>query len=341
MGISLIRDGLRQYVNPALVRLYGYDAAEELCGISPLEQLRQEYHQVFLNLLENAQTSDTVSAVELGAKRKDGSHLQVLMQMTAIQSDLGRTYINFVTDLTEFKRSEAERERLLTQLTEANRQMRLLSQQVIQAHEKERQRLSRELHDEAGQALTAIKISLQLAREDTQALQNQLINRLEDSIELTDATIERVRRLAHELRPPGLDTLGIHQTLRSLCRDFSRRTGIPVQYEGLELPDLPDEIGVTLYRILQEALTNVARHAQATQVWVSLDYLNEQVILSIKDNGQGFHENGTDGKLPRPGIGLIGIRERLEILGGHLHMMSEPGQGTYLRVAIGWEEEPA
>jgi PAS domain S-box-containing protein len=228
-----------------------------------------------------------------------------------------------------------ENARLFEQVQAGRQRLRRLTEQIVSAQEEERHRLSRELHDEAGQALTALRISLDLVREDLPMEARPLRQRLGQAIALTDTTMEELRSLAHDLRPPALDTVGLNDTLEGLCLEFAQHTKLSVDYTGAELPVLPEAVNISLYRFLQEALTNVARHAQARHVWVALDRDGEAVSLSVGDDGQGFDEQAG----MAAGIGLVGMRERLELLGGQLEIESQPGQGTRLTARIPLEQE--
>ncbi len=208
---------------------------------------------------------------------------------------------------------------------------RFAHQQIISAQEEERRRLSRALHDEAGQALTALKISLELIGEDLPAEFGSLRQRISDAAVLTTRTMEQIRTLAQDLRPPALDAVGLDPTLEGFCHDFAKHTGLSIDYLGLELPVLPEAVNTCLYRFLQEALTNVAKHACANQVYVELHCAAETVSLSVEDDGRGFDkQTRTSALTPPAGIGLLGMQERLEPLGGWLKIESQPGQGTRL-----------
>lgn len=224
------------------------------------------------------------------------------------------------------------------QVRAGHERMRQLSRRVVSAQEEERQRLSRELHDEAGQALTALKISLELIQNDLPARYRPLHHRLSEAIALTDTTMEHIRLLAQNLRPPVLDEVGINLTLADLCREFARRTQMIIQYSGIEL-SLPNPLGICLYRILQEALTNAAKHGHARRILVTLSRGADMVSLSVEDNGIGLGKRTIDLENDRTmGIGLLGIRERLEVLGGRLEIESRPGLGTCLIACIPWQE---
>ncbi len=218
--------------------------------------------------------------------------------------------------------AESQRERL-----------RELTQRLVTAQEDERLRISRELHDEAGQALTSLKISLDLLRSGLPAEQEGLRARLADVAGLADETMETLRTLAHDLRPPGLDAFGLNVALEGLCYDFSARTALPVRYHGLELPELPTAVALSMYRLVQEALTNTAKHAEATQVEVNVTRSDGQLELLVADNGKGFPAE-TDAPRQRGGIGLVSMRERAELLGGTLDIETSPGQGTLLIARI-------
>jgi len=203
--------------------------------------------------------------------------------------------------------------------------LRRLTQQVTLAQEEERQRLSRALHDETGQALTALRISLELIAADLPADLTSLHQRIGDAAVLADVTMEQIHSLAQDLRPPALDTVGLDPALDGFCRSFARRTQIAIDYRGTELPPMPNAVSTSLYRFLQEALANVAKHAHADRVGVVLRCDGKTVSLSVEDDGRGFDRAATFSPSGWPvGIGLMGMQERLKSLGGRLEVDSEP-----------------
>jgi signal transduction histidine kinase len=246
-------------------------------------------------------------------------------------TDLSEADVPAVTVFANQAGIAVENAQLLEQVGASREQLRQLTQQIVSAQEEERQRLSRALHDEAGQALTALKISLELIQQDLAIESGLLRQRLNDAAALVTTTVEQIRLLAQDLRPPSLDTVGLCPTLEGFCRDFAQRTGLSIDYLDRELPLLPDPVNICLYRFLQEALTNVAKHARADQVRVALRYDTETVRLSVEDDGQGFDEQARLSIAGWPmGIGLLGMQERLESLGGRLEIESQPSQGTRL-----------
>ncbi|MGH8923040.1 MAG: histidine kinase [Acidimicrobiia bacterium] len=209
-----------------------------------------------------------------------------------------------------------------------------MARRVVTAQEEERHRVSRELHDEAGQALVALKLSLQMLEsecDDPVAIRAGLT----DAIALVDRTREQVRLIAHALRPPSLDALGLNATLEEFCRDFGRRTNLMIDYRGRVEVEPADAVAISLYRFLQEALANAAVHARAKRVDVNLRGGNQMIALWVRDDGIGM-DPGIIGR-SRRGQGIVGMKERIELLSGSMWVLSSPGKGAHLlaRLPIG------
>ena len=225
--------------------------------------------------------------------------------------------------------------RLYEQLELERERLRQLTMRVVSEEEEDRHRVSRELHDEAGQALTALKISLGLVQSDMPDDAGALRDRLAGAVAMTETTMEKIRLLARGLRPPELDAVGLNDTLEGYCREFAQSTHLDIEYVGEESLELSDAVTICLYRFLQEGLTNVARHAEATTVGVMLHQSDEAVTLSVEDDGKGFvHPLGSVQGNKGLGIGLIGMRERFELLGGRVDVESTPGKGTRLVASV-------
>lgn len=224
----------------------------------------------------------------------------------------------------------------ITALKNAEHQIAELARGIVHAQEEERHRVSRELHDEAGQALVALKISLQLLAGDAP---EELKPSLNDAVDLVDSTRERIRRLAQGLRPPSLDALGLDRALAQLCAETDELTHLHVRYAGTDLISLNDEGQVSLYRFVQEALTNAAIHAQAHQVAVRMSDSDDEVRVSVADDGIGM-DPGTVTDPIRSGLGIVGMRERLELLAGRLEVTTSEWGGTEV-VAYLPSEAPA
>ncbi len=223
---------------------------------------------------------------------------------------------------------------LFDKVRSSQNQLRHLASRLVSAQEDERQRISLELHDQAGQALTALRMQVALLRNELDGNQAELDPRLEDISDLIDETTDLVRYLAHDLHPPGLDKVGLHRTIKASCDQFRQRTGLQIEYFGKELPDLPMQMQISLFRVFQEALTNIVKHASATQVTVHLNDRRNGVLLSVKDDGAGFVPQPPLALNPDRGIGLLGMKERMHTLGGNLYIRSRPGKGTTLVATV-------
>jgi signal transduction histidine kinase len=211
-------------------------------------------------------------------------------------------------------------------------QLRALAGRLQSIREEERKRVAREIHDQLGQALTAIKLDVSSLVRELPAEQRKESNRVASILKLVDETIQAVRRIATELRPGMLDDLGLVATIEWAGEEFGARTGTKCR---LELP--PDDIVVdqekatAIFRIFQETLTNIARHANANEVKARLATEDGNVTLEVRDNGRGIHEE----KLRKGGsLGILGMRERVTLLGGDLTITSSPGNGTAVLVRI-------
>jgi signal transduction histidine kinase len=208
--------------------------------------------------------------------------------------------------------------------------LRRFSRQLVEVQETERRRLARELHDEIGQALTAAKINLQSGIASAGAAVSA---RLHDTIAILDRLLGQVRQISLDLRPSMLDDLGLVPALRSLLNDQGRRAAIAVDFSGENIPGHIDpEIQTACFRIAQEAITNALRHARATQIWVRLRGDDGELRLLIRDNGIGFEVESAPAQTV--GLGLIGIKERADLLGGRTEIVSSPNQGTTIEVFL-------
>lgn len=236
--------------------------------------------------------------------------------------------------------SQVEKTRLFEAVSQQRKQLRALARRLTEVQEAERKQLARELHDEMGQALTAISINLAAIQKELPAeCAARVKERLTEAGWLAEQTLEQIRELSLNLRPPILDDLGLVPTLRWYIKRYADRVNINTEFQANGLDDrLPPEIETALYRVIQEALTNVARHAQAGKVRLHLQKKKSAVVATIQDDGQGFDVAKVLGQSDLPaGMGLLGIRERVTLLGGQFNIHSQPGHGTRLLVEIPWE----
>jgi len=237
--------------------------------------------------------------------------------------------------------AEAEERKKRRQAEEALReqagQLRALAGRLEASREEERRRISREIHDELGEALTSQKLGLMWIKQRLNRLKEpevakQVLEKIDFLGTQTDGTAKRVRRLCTELRPPILDDLGLTAAIEWQAREFQNRTSIKcVIHPDNVTVDLELEPATALFRIFQEILTNVARHAKATRVDVELMANNGHLILEVKDNGRGIPENKLAGGVS---LGVLGMRERAVLLGGKLGIRGAAGKGTTVIVSI-------
>jgi signal transduction histidine kinase len=244
---------------------------------------------------------------------------------------------NFTASLADFcarALEVAERRRIEERLHGTYQQLRALARRLEAAEANERKRISREMHDEIGQSLTAIKISLSLVSRDPSSAASA--GRIEDAIRLVDTIIQHVRELALELRPALLDEVGLVAALRGHLEEQAERAGLELHFDSPgEETRLPPELEIACFRLVQETLTNVIRHAGARVVRVKLEVTPEQVRIEVRDDGCGFEpEAAMSGVAGRRRLGLAGMRERMDLLGGELEIESAPGKGTTVTATL-------
>jgi len=214
-------------------------------------------------------------------------------------------------------------------LAEQREKLSEMAERLVSAQEEERLRISRELHDDLGQALTTHLLAIRNLQSDLSIPVVSMFESLENLYQQSYEVFVKIRRLAHDLRPPVLDTLGLKLSLETYCREFTARTQLPITFEvDPVLPEFIDVYNVILYRVLQEALTNIAKHAQASRVWVELNVEDNTINLVVQDNGRGLQPS------ENKGIGITGMQERLSLVGGNLLLHSPSEGGTILSASL-------
>ncbi|MCP4598257.1 cache domain-containing protein [Neptuniibacter sp.] len=212
----------------------------------------------------------------------------------------------------------------------ADERLRELAHRHVQFQVGQRRNFARELHDGINQLMVSVKFRLELARDKLRKQDDSAVNDLEKGCDVLNMAIQEVRRVSHDLRPIQLDDLGLESALYSMTSDFSERTGIDANVR-IELPEqrLPDDIEITLYRITQEALTNIEKHAEADNVGLRIWSRERFIWVEISDDGKGFVPDKQES-----GIGLLNMRERTELISGRFSMRSKPGAGTRIRAGF-------
>jgi signal transduction histidine kinase len=254
---------------------------------------------------------------------EDERLLVVLAAHAAIAIDGARLY----------ERTSEALERRLHELNLVNQQLQHLTSLVINAQEEERRRIARDLHDDTAQALTAVLVRLRLLAR--QAEKESIREGILEALSQTSTALEGVRRTAIDLRPSTLDDLGLVPAVESYAREFGERWGIAVKthVQGFTVR-MPRDLELIVYRIVQEALTNVAKHAEATAVEIELHVEGDHLIATVRDNGRGFRPDEVAAPSRERGLGLFGMRERAGLAGGYVDVHSRPGEGTTVTMVI-------
>ena len=237
---------------------------------------------------------------------------------------------------TALRKIESHYTQLLEESYRMQEQLRHLSHQILIAHEEERKKISRELHDEIGQILAGVNIRLATLKNES-AIHNKSIKRkIASTQQLVEKSMKTIHQFARELRPAVLDDVGLIPALHSYIKDVVRRTRIPIRFKVANPARIRGQLGsaqrTAFYRVAQEALSNVVKHAKASLVRMSLHRRDGVVRMEIKDNGKSFSVARMMRMKKRKRLGLLGMRERMEMIGGSFALESNPGRGTTVRV---------
>ena len=321
-GIMVHDRGLILDANPAFAQLFGYARPEELVGRNGLEIMIALESRA---RIQEGSHKQNRGLVELTCIRKDGTRFLAETDSRSARYFGRDVSIVSCRDVTERKRAQEELQRSLDQL-------RALTARLQRVREEESKRLAREIHDQVGQALTALRFDVTSLLGELPGGAQPWSTKAASLVKLVEETIDTVRQISSQLRPSMLDHLGLAATVEWVVEDFGTRTGIK---HDLNLPaeDIvtDPERATAIYRILQELLTNVARHARATEVFVQLQRTNRDLILLVRDNGKGMPAEKLSAK---ESLGILGMHERALAFGGELVFSSAPGEGTSVKVRI-------
>ena len=268
---------------------------------------------------------------ETSLKVADGSMREVMVHKAAFNDITGEVagLVGVITDISEIKRTEEA-------LRASENKLHVLSSHLLTVQERERRRISLELHDELGQSLTLLKLQMRSLQKKLHEDQEGLTKEAESIIVFIDQVIESARRLSRDLSPAILEDLGLSAALRSMADEFSARSNIKVSLDVEDVDDLiPAEKQILIYRIIQESLTNVGKHSKSQQVSLATDRGEGEVTLVVEDYGRGFDVKEVSARYSlEKGLGLAAIGERVRMLGGYLEISSSKGKGTRLTVTI-------
>ncbi len=266
----------------------------------------------------------TLWALRAGKEDEGAEEFPIEASISQAAEGGHRFYTVILRDITLRKQAEDE-------LRRQQKELRELSARVLEAREEEKTRIARELHDELGQLLTAMKMDLASLREQTKDA--AVLERAAEISGLLDKTVSATRRISADLRPLMLDDLGLADAASWLAEDFAKRSGVGVQLEvlGDDLGELSKGVATALYRALQESLTNIARHSGAKRAWVRMEAVEDDIHLEVEDDGRGI---APEDLAKARSLGLKGMRERVSDLGGSLELARAPRGGTRLRVRV-------
>lgn len=314
------------------------NAAENVFGWSRQDVLGQRldvllparfhhvHHQHVQHFGETGTTSRRMSAkTALTGLRANGEEFPIEASISHFGEGEQKLYTVILRDVT--LRVQAEEA-----LRRSKEELRELAAGASQLHEQEQRRIARELHDELAQALTGLKMDVAWIKDNLPEPSTAMVAKLKSMEALLDSTVAATRRISSDLRPMMLDDLGLVPATEWLVHNFTERTGIPCELAiaSAEL-DLSDSLATTVYRLLQESLTNISKHAKASRVEITLAQNEGAIALSVHDDGVGFSLQ--DPRKPNS-YGLIGLRERVYLLRGKIHISSAPGKGTIIDINL-------
>lgn len=226
----------------------------------------------------------------------------------------------------------SERVKAQEEIKETNEKLRDLTAHLLKIREEERKRIGREIHDELGQQLTAIKMDVSWIDKKTLEENALIKSKLKNVITLLDGSNQSIRRILSELRPGILDDNGLLEALEWLNKQFTTQTGIPVEFKTGETElRLPEPVSTCIFRVYQEAFTNITRYAQANKITTSLEITDGKITVTIEDNGEGFDTIGVQNK---KSFGILGMKERILSLNGNFQLVSVPGKGTKITIVL-------
>jgi PAS domain S-box-containing protein len=302
------------HCNDCFARFLGAEL-QSVIGSSMLDLVWPDDHAKLDALLRRAAQKNCRGEIRLQSRK--GAPLSVYLSLNPLRVESTKAVCLIASDLSEMKRAEQE-------LRASGEQLRNLAAHLLSVREEERARISREVHDELGQSLTAVKMDLAWLAGRLPRRNGQMLKRIRSTRQLADSIIQSIRRISTELRPAVLD-LGLAEAVEWQVQEFQARSGIHCTVRLLTREVVASNASTAMFRIFQETLTNVARHAKATRAEVVLQKQRNRLVLLIRDNGRGFDQ--ADPTLSKS-LGLLGMRERAAILGGRVDISSAPGKGT-------------
>ena len=329
VGIALVRNRILDWTNSAMNRIWGYEEGS-LLGKSTevlypdVEEYERVGRKFYTELEENG-----VAYLETRWVTKDGRGIQCYLQGCPLDpSDISKGVIVATMDITKLKQAEE--------------QIQTLSQQLIHAQERERQMISCELHDSIAQNLSTLKIGCDMLCKDQSVKSSELKERIAELSNLTEQTIIAVRDLSYDLRPPGLDEMGLVAEIEIYCKEFSEKTGLEIDFQSAGVRKLifDSNSEIHFYRLVQEGLNNICKHAHATRATIKMVGAFPNIILRIEDDGKGFDVKARELALDKEKrLGLRSMKERVNLLQGQMTIHSRLMEGTKIFIKLPYLEQ--
>lgn len=336
--------GSLRYVSPSCLRMTGYAAGEALRDADFFARVIAPEDFVTWRRAMDGGRHEDVAAMDVRILRRDGSRIWLSQETTRVFDPRGRFQgwrlsLRDVTEsvqtrlwLDQARQNLEERVRERTaELEQSRGRYRALSGYLQDRIEKERAHISREIHDVLGQDMTAMNMGLHRLERSFQDSGDERREQVAELRLLVAGTLETVRRISRELRPPMLDELGFVEAVAWQIRTFAQASGLRVDQQIGALPELPADLATSMYRVLQECLTNAARHSGCSRLHVSVQAADGELVMRVADNGRGITPDQAESSAS---LGLLGMRERVRLAGGKLKVSRLPKGGTEVAVRV-------
>ena len=311
------------FSNPAGLRMLGFSGLKDIVGRPALDVVLPAFHELVIQRMESLAHGESNPIVEIELLKRDGTMISV--ETTSVPTQIGGKPAGLVicNDITKRKLSEMK-------LLKSREDFRHLAGKLLSVQEAERRRLAREMHDDLTQRLAVLAIDIGKMELKFQDSEDPVLETLRSIRERLVNLSGDVHAISRQLHPSIIDDLGLVDAIKSECRTFTRREGIAIDYSTESMPPrIPEDVAICIYRIVQEGLRNVAKHADTTQLQISLTGKDDSIHLTIKDQGVGFDPKEIKKKL---GLGHVSMQERVRLIQGDISIESRPGKGTVINV---------